>query len=160
MKKVTFVWLLIILLLQAQGATVALPVYGKRDTVGQHKEPLQQIMKLTTVKKPNIMQKAVLRAVERKVARQLKKGEDGNLREKRILGMISMLSSIVGIITLFTVPIVGICLVPIALTTGILGVSNNNDKRSRAQSIVGIVFGGLGFALAILALILIAAWGG
>lgn len=93
------------------------------------------------------------------MVRKFGKSDEGTLKQKRTLGLISLLSGIVGIITLFTVPVIGIVLIPTALITGIVGLSNNTDKRSRTHSIIGLVLGGIGIFATILALIYVLTFG-
>lgn len=158
MKKFTLVWLVMVLLLQAQAVPVAPPEKRASDTVAQHIVPVPPYRKLVQGKKPNFIQKAALRAMERKIVRKLKKGDDGNLRQKRTLGLIALISGIAGIVTLLTIPIVGVLLIPTALVTGIIGLSNNTDKRSRTHSIIGVVLGSTAIFLGLLFLILLLTW--
>lgn len=103
-----------------------------------------------------------LHKLEYKIAlHRLNRHASDSAGRKNILSTVSLLSGIGAVILIFISPVAvaGLILAPIAIITGILGLSRHQPQTnsSHTKSVIGIVLGGLTILLVVIAAIVIAA---
>ncbi|MCU0335538.1 MAG: hypothetical protein MUF62_10945 [Chitinophagaceae bacterium] len=108
------------------------------------------------------LDKRVFKAVKR--MQELNPEDEAAMQRNNRLSTVSMISALAGLVLMFTpVGILSLFLLPAGLITGIIGVSRASRFQSRqgsgfGKALTGVIVGGLGTLLIVLALIVVLSW--
>lgn len=104
------------------------------------------------------LQQALLQWTQKKWVQKWMAKADKKQRTKDIMGTVALVSGILLVVSLFTVPAAALLLVPAALVGGIIGISKNANRRSYWFALTGLILGGLYVVLLLLLLAAALAW--
>lgn len=104
------------------------------------------------------LQQLALKLTQKKWFQKWMAKADERQRTKDIMGTIAVVAGGLLILSLFTVPVAALVLVPAAIVCGIIGVTRNPNRKSYTLALIGLILGGL-YLVAILLLLAVAlAW--
>ena len=117
---------------------------------------VKEVQRLTG-RKMNFLQKLQLKILQKKLKKSLRHEE--NKTSKDTISTIALITGIAGLVLLFLVPIAGFLLIITAIITGIIGLNNNDNPKSRTKALIGLVTALAGIALLLIALVIFASGG-
>ncbi len=100
--------------------------------------------------KLHFLQRIEWRILQRKIKKSVVNADEKNPKET--VAFISLITGLLGLVLIFLIPILGFPLLLTAIITGIIGMNNNKDPKSRRNAIIGLIAGSLGLLLILLAL--------
>ena len=102
----------------------------------------------------NLIQKTELKLLQKKIKKRVLSASADQQHKKDVVSTIALIAGVLGIVTLFLVPGVAFVLMLAAIITGIIGISNNPNPKSRTRALIGLIAGIAGILLTLLALII------
>ena len=102
----------------------------------------------------NLIQKTELKLLQKKIKKRVLSASADQQHKKDVVSTIALIAGVLGIVTLFLVPGVAFVLMLAAIITGIIGISNNPNPKSRTRALIGLIAGIAGIILTLLALII------
>lgn len=101
--------------------------------------------------KMHLVQRIEWKILQRKIKKSVVNEDEKNPKET--VAFISLITGLLGLVLIFLFPLLGFPLLLTAIITGIIGMNNNKDSKSRRNAIIGLIAGSLGLLLVTLAII-------
>lgn len=140
------------------GNTASFPVIKNKPSVISDSLSLNKILNLSpkdiqrlSGQKMNLIEKLELKIIQKKIKKNLSKADEK--KSKETVSLIALITGILGLILLFIFPPVSFILILTAIITGIIGVNNNSNQKSRTKALIGLICGLVGVGIFIIALV-------
>lgn len=160
MKRIlVLVWIMLALVPAAPAANGPQLVHPVRHHTKEAKPAGKKSAALANyLKKHPRLQQMALKLTQKKWFQKWMAKADEKQRTKDIMGTIAVVAGGLLILSLFTVPVAALVLVPAAVVCGIIGVSKNPNRKSYTLALIGLILGGLYLVALLLLLAVAVAW--